>query len=124
MPASAVTPLDPEMIQIGNAVGQGRKGAGPGSGCGAAGVCCRSPRTRAARSSDGAGSRSGSGPPRPDADVIEVHQEVPGLLYHPGLDRVLGGYENLGPAATVLGGGQKVHLAAVEQVGGEEVQRQ
>lgn len=34
----------------------------PVSGCGAAGACCRSPRTRAGRSSGGAGSRSRSGP--------------------------------------------------------------
>jgi len=62
--------------------------------------------------------------PRPDAGVIEIHQEVPGLLHHPGLDRVLRGSENPGPAATVLDDGQDVHRGAVEQVGGEEVQRQ
>jgi hypothetical protein len=58
----------------------------------------------------------------PDAGVIEIHQEVPGSLYHPGLDRVLRGSEN--PAATVLDDGQDVRPGAVEQVGGEEVQRQ
>ena len=36
--------------------------AQPGSGHGVAGACCRSPRTHAARSSGGAGSRSGFGP--------------------------------------------------------------
>jgi hypothetical protein len=45
-------------------------------------------------------------------------------MYHPGLERVLRGSENPGPAATVLDDGQDVHLGAVEQVGGEEVQRQ
>src|ERR1035438_2647226 len=39
-------------------------------------------------------------------------------------DWVLRGSENLDPAATVLDDGQDVHLGAVEQVGGEEVQRQ
>jgi len=62
--------------------------------------------------------------PHPDADVIEIHQEVPGLLRHPGLDWVLRRSENLDPAATVLDDGQDGHLGAVEQVGGEEVQRQ
>jgi len=62
--------------------------------------------------------------PRPDAGVIEIHQEVPGLLHHPGLDRVLRGSENPDPAAAVLDDGQDVHLGAAVQAGGEEVQRQ
>src|ERR1022692_2624295 len=48
--------------------------------------------------------------PRPDAGVIEIHQEVPGLLHHRGLDRVLRCSENPGPAATVFDDGQDVHL--------------
>jgi hypothetical protein len=60
----------------------------------------------------------------PDAGVIEIHQEVPGLLHHPGLDRVLRSSENPDPAATVLDDSQDVRLSAVEQVDGEEVQRQ
>ncbi len=48
--------------------------------------------------------------PRPDAGVIEIRQEVPGLLPHPGLDRVLRGSENPDPAAAVLDDGQDVHL--------------
>jgi hypothetical protein len=43
--------------------------------------------------------------PHPDAGVLEIHQEVPGLLRHPGLDRVLRGAENADPAATVLDDG-------------------
>jgi hypothetical protein len=43
---------------------------------------------------------------------------------NPGLHRVLCGSENPDPAATVLDDGQEVHLGAIEQVGGEEVQRQ
>jgi len=62
--------------------------------------------------------------PRSDADVIEIHQEVSGLLRQPGLDRVLCGSENPDPAATVLDDDQDVRLGTVEQVGGEEVQRQ
>jgi hypothetical protein len=47
----------------------------------------------------------------------EIHQQVPGLLYHPGLDRALRCSENPGPAATVFDDGQDVHLGAVEQAG-------
>ena len=52
--------------------------------------------------------------------MIEIHQEVPGLLRHPGLDRVLRSSENPDLAATVLDDSQDVHLGAVEQVGGED----
>ncbi len=58
---SAVTPLDAEMIQISNTIGQAPERRGLLQGA-VRPVCCRSPRTRAARSSGGAGSRSGSGP--------------------------------------------------------------
>jgi hypothetical protein len=40
--------------------------------------------------------------PHPGAGVVEIHREVPGLLRHPGLDRVLRDAENADPAATVL----------------------
>jgi len=59
-----------------------------------------------------------------DTGVIEIHREVPGLLYHPGPDRVLRGSENPSPAATVLDDDQDVHLGAAQHAGGEEVQRQ
>jgi hypothetical protein len=60
--------------------------------------------------------------PRPG--ILQVHEQVPGLLDHPGLDRVLGGSEDAYPARAVLYNGEDVDLRSVEQVGGEEVQRQ
>ena len=53
--------------------------------------------------------------------IFQVHQEVPGLLHYPGLDRVLRGAQDPDPAGAVLNHGQDVDLRAVEQVGGEEV---
>ena len=46
------------------------------------------------------------------------------LLHHPRLDRVPGGSEYPYPAGAMLDDRKDVHLAAVEQAGGEEVQRQ
>jgi hypothetical protein len=60
--------------------------------------------------------------PRPG--VLQVHQQVPCLLHHPGLDRIPGGAQNPHTAGAVLDHGKDVDLGAVEQVGGEEVQRQ
>src|SRR5450432_784334 len=56
--------------------------------------------------------------------IFQVHQEVPGLLHYPGLDRVLRGAKDPDPASVVLNHGQDAGLRAVEQVGGEGVQRQ
>ena len=56
--------------------------------------------------------------------VFQVHQQVPGLLHYPGLDRMFGGSGDPDAAGAVLDDGQDVDLRAVEQVGGEEVQRQ
>jgi hypothetical protein len=53
-----------------------------------------------------------------------VHQQVPGLLDCPRPDRVLRGAKDPDPADAVLDRGQDVDLGPVEQVGGEEVQRQ
>jgi hypothetical protein len=58
------------------------------------------------------------------APACSRHQEVPGLLHDPGLDRVLCGSEDPDAAGAVRDGGKDVDLHAVEQVGGEEVQRQ
>jgi hypothetical protein len=44
----------------------------------------------------------------PDAGVIEIHKEVPGLLRHSGMDWALRGSANADPAATVLDDGQDV----------------
>src|SRR5260221_7002619 len=52
------------------------------------------------------------------------HEPVPGLLHYPRLDRMLGGSEEPDAAGAVLDDGKDVDLRAVEQVGGEEVQRQ
>jgi hypothetical protein len=60
----------------------------------------------------------------PGPCVFQVHEQVPGLLHHPGLGRVLDGAEDPDAAGAVLDDGQDVDLGAVEQVGGEEVQRQ
>jgi hypothetical protein len=59
----------------------------------------------------------------PRSGVLQVHEQVPGLLHHPGLDRMLGGAQNPYAAGAVLDHGKDVDLGAVEQVGGEEVQR-
>ena len=60
--------------------------------------------------------------PRPD--ILQVHEQVPALLDHPRLDWVLGGSEDAYPAGAVLHDGKDVDLRSVEQVGGEQVQRQ
>ena len=60
--------------------------------------------------------------PRPG--IFQVHEQVPGLLHDPGLDGVLGGAEDPDAAGAVLDDGQHIDPGAVEQVGGEEVQRQ
>ena len=60
--------------------------------------------------------------PRPG--VLRVDQQVPCLLHYPGLDGVLGGAKDPDAAGAVLDDGQDIDLGAVEQVGGEEVQRQ
>ena len=56
--------------------------------------------------------------------IVQVHQQVPGLLHYPRLDRMLGSAQDPDPAGAVLNHGQDVDLRAVEQVGGEEVQCQ
>jgi hypothetical protein len=48
----------------------------------------------------------------------------PGLLDDPGLDRVLRGAQDPDPPVAVLDHRKDVHLRAIEQVSGEEVQRQ
>ena len=56
--------------------------------------------------------------------IFQVHQQVPGLLHYPGLDRMLSGSEDPDAASAALNDGQDVDLRAIEQVGGEEIQRQ
>lgn len=51
-------------------------------------------------------------------------EQVPGLLHDPRLDGMLGGAQDPDAAGTVLDHGKDVHLGAVEEIGGEEVQRQ
>jgi hypothetical protein len=60
----------------------------------------------------------------PSPGVFQVHEQIPGLLYHPRLDRMLGGSEDPDAAGAVLDDGQDAGLRAVEQPGGEQVQRQ
>jgi hypothetical protein len=60
--------------------------------------------------------------PRPG--IHQVHEQVPGLLDHPRLDRMPGGSEDAYPARAVLYNGKDVDLRSVEQAGREEVQRQ
>jgi len=60
----------------------------------------------------------------PHAGILQVHEQVPGLLDYPRLDRVLRGAKDPDPAGAVLDRGQDVDPGPVEQVGGEEVQRQ
>src|SRR5208283_69265 len=56
--------------------------------------------------------------------IPQVHEQVPGLLDDPGLDRVLGGAQDPDAPAAVLDHRKDVYLRAIEQVSGEEVQRQ
>jgi hypothetical protein len=54
----------------------------------------------------------------------QVHQQIPGLLHNPRLDRVLGSAKDPDAARAMLDHGQDIHLRAVEEVGGKEVKRQ
>jgi hypothetical protein len=54
----------------------------------------------------------------------QVHEQVPGLLDDPGLDRVLRGAQDPDAPAAVLDHCKDVCLRAIEQVSGEEVKRQ
>ena len=56
--------------------------------------------------------------------VLQVHEQVPGLLDDPVLDRMLGGAQDPDAPAAMLDHREDVHLRAIEQVSGEEVQRQ
>ncbi|MFY9777964.1 MAG: hypothetical protein WAK28_25635, partial [Trebonia sp.] len=47
--------------------------------------------------------------------VVKVHQEVPGLLHYPGLDRMLGDSEDPDAADAVLDDGQDADLRAIGQ---------
>ena len=48
--------------------------------------------------------------------VFQVHDQVPGLLNYPRLDRMLGGSEDPDAAGAVLDDGKDVDLGGVEQV--------
>ncbi|SRR6266568_807350 len=54
----------------------------------------------------------------------QVHEQVAGLLDDPGLDRVLRGAQDPDAPTAVLGHRKDVHLRVIEQVSGEEAQRQ
>jgi len=69
--SGAVTPLDPEMVQVGDAVGQRAERCGLFQGA--------------------------------------VHEQVPGLRHHPGLDRMPGGTQDPHAAGAVLDHGKDVH---------------
>ncbi|MGH3408872.1 MAG: hypothetical protein ACRDRJ_41215, partial [Streptosporangiaceae bacterium] len=60
--------------------------------------------------------------PRPG--VFQVHEQVPCLLNYPRLDRMLGDARDPDLAGAVLDHGKDVRFRAIEQVSGEEVQRQ
>jgi hypothetical protein len=57
----------------------------------------------------------------PCPGVFQVHEQVPGVLDYPRLDRMPGGSEDSDAAGAVLDDGQDVDLRAVEQAGGEEI---
>jgi len=56
--------------------------------------------------------------------IPQLHEQVPGLLDDPGLDRVLRGAQDPDAPAAVPDHRKDVCLRAIEQVNGEEVQRQ
>ena len=60
----------------------------------------------------------------PRLGVRQVREHVPGLLHDPRLDRMLRGAQDPDAPGGVLDQGKNVDLGAVEEVGGEEVQRQ
>jgi hypothetical protein len=60
----------------------------------------------------------------PRLRILQVHQEVPGLLEDPRFDRMPGGAEDPDAAGAMLGDGKDAGFRAVEQAGGEETQRQ
>jgi hypothetical protein len=60
----------------------------------------------------------------PSPRILRVHREVPGLLGEPRFDRVPGGAEGPDAAGAVSDDGQDVDLGSLEQVSGEEIQRQ
>ncbi len=96
---SAVTPLDAEMIQISNAIGQAAERRGLLQGA-VRPVCCRSPRTRAARSSGGAGSRSGSGPVARDGSCRSNAPSLHDRIHPRRLDRRADDSHPCGPEDT------------------------
>jgi hypothetical protein len=53
--------------------------------------------------------------------VVEVHQQIPGLLGHPRRSRVVGDAQDMDAAGRVFDNRQAAHLSAVEQIDGEEV---
>ena len=56
--------------------------------------------------------------------VPQVHKKVPRLLHDPRLDGMLSGAQDPDATGAVLDHGKDVHLGAVKEVGGEEVQGQ
>ena len=60
--------------------------------------------------------------PRPG--MRQIHEQVTGLLHHQRLDGMLRGPQDPDAAGAVLDHGKDVHLGAIEEVGGEEVQGQ
>ena len=61
---------------------------------------------------------------RPGTGIFQIHEQVPGLLEDPGLDRVLRGAQDPDAPTAMLDHREDVDLRAIEQVSGEEVQRQ
>jgi len=61
---------------------------------------------------------------RPCPGILQVHEQVPGLLDDPGPGRVLCGAQDPDAPVAVPGHRKDVCLRAIEQVSGEEVQRQ
>ena len=55
--------------------------------------------------------------------TFQVHEQVPGLLDDPGLDRVLRGAQDPDAPGAVLDRRKDVRFRAIGQVSGEEVQR-
>jgi hypothetical protein len=170
----AVTPLDPEMVQVGDAFGQRTELRGLAEGAvrpvGVAEILVLAQdgyqvppipdqgpvkqlttaaadpafhdRIHARRLNSGADNPDTSGPEDliersseagvpvmqhelcPRSGVFQVHQQIPGLLHNPRLDRVLGRAKDPDAARAMLDHGQDIHLRAVEEIGGKEVQRQ
>jgi len=112
--SGTIAPLDPELIQLGDAMGQRaqRRGLVQGS---------VRPDARSLEHRVECGGEAGVPVVQdelcPCPGVFQVNEQVPGLLHYPRLDRMLGGSEDP-DAGGVLDDGKDVDLRAARRSAG------